>query len=51
MHITLTGKQISISNSYRSHVEQAIATAVDKYFGTAIEPNVVLSREGRMIHA
>ncbi|MFO0996904.1 MAG: ribosome-associated translation inhibitor RaiA [Alphaproteobacteria bacterium] len=51
MHITLTGKQISIGDSFRTHVEEAISAAVDKYFGNAIEANVVLSRNGPLMRA
>lgn len=51
MHITLTGKQINIGDSFRGHVEQAITSAVDKYFGDAMEANVVLSRHGPMMRA
>jgi ribosomal subunit interface protein len=45
MQVTVTGKQIDVGDSLRSHVEAATTTIVEKYFGRAIEAHVVFSRE------
>ena len=45
MQVTVTGKQIDVGDSLRSHAEAATTTIVEKYFGRAIEAHVVFSRE------
>ncbi|MBM3559363.1 MAG: ribosome-associated translation inhibitor RaiA [Alphaproteobacteria bacterium] len=51
MQITVTGKQIDVGDSLRSHIGEALAATVDKYFGKAIEATVVMSREGHLFRA
>jgi ribosome hibernation promoting factor len=51
MQLTVTGKQIEIGNALRDHVEAAIAAILGKYFKTAIEGHVVLSREAHLSRA
>lgn len=46
MQVSITGKQIDVSDAFRSQVEGRLATVVDKYFGNAIEAHVTLSRDG-----
>ncbi|HEY4134414.1 MAG TPA: ribosome-associated translation inhibitor RaiA [Alphaproteobacteria bacterium] len=48
MQISVSGKQIDIGDALRSHVEEHLATSVEKYFGNAIEGNVVFSREAHL---
>jgi ribosomal subunit interface protein len=50
MHLTVRGKQIAVGEALRRHVEAALKTLLDKYFGTAIEAHVVFSREAHLIH-
>ncbi|MGE0254540.1 MAG: ribosome-associated translation inhibitor RaiA [Alphaproteobacteria bacterium] len=51
MQITVTGKQIDVGDSLRSHIGESLDGIVDKYFGTAIEAAVVMSREGHLFRA
>jgi len=51
MQITVTGKQIDVGDSLRSHIGEALDGIVGKYFGTAIEAAVVMSREGHLFRA
>ncbi len=45
MQVTVTGKQMDVGDSLRSHAEAATAAIADKYFGRAIEAHVVFCRE------
>ncbi|HXZ00765.1 MAG TPA: ribosome-associated translation inhibitor RaiA [Stellaceae bacterium] len=45
MQVTVTGKQMDVGESLRSHAEAATAAIADKYFGKAIEAHVVFCRE------
>jgi ribosomal subunit interface protein len=47
MQLTVTGQQIDVGESLRTHAEAMLAGMVDKYFGHAIEASVVFSRESR----
>src|SRR3546814_1099569 len=51
MQVTLTGQHIDVGNALRSHVEDVLAATIDKYFGEAIEANVVISREAFRLRA
>src|SRR3546814_8189662 len=51
MQVTLTGQHIDVGNALRSHVEDVLAATIDKYFGDAIEANVVISREAFRLRA
>ena len=51
MQLTVTGKQIHVGAALRGHVESVFEEILDKYFKTAIEAHVVLSREAHLIHA
>jgi len=51
MHVLITGKQIDIGGTLRSHVEDRLASGVAKYFDRAIEAHVVFSREGPLYRA
>jgi ribosomal subunit interface protein len=45
MQLTVTGKQIEIGEALRRHIEDSLGSVLDKYFKTAIEAHVVLSKE------
>lgn len=51
MQLTVTGKQIDIGPALRTHVESSLASILDKYFKTAIEAHVVVSKEAHLIRA
>jgi ribosome hibernation promoting factor len=51
MQLTITGKQIDIGEALRTHVESSLASILDKYFKTAIEAHVVVSKEAHLIRA
>jgi ribosome hibernation promoting factor len=45
MQLTVTGKQIEIGEALRRHIESSLGSILEKYFKTAIEAHVVLSKE------
>jgi ribosomal subunit interface protein len=51
MQLSVTGKQIDIGQALQEHVTEALNGAVEKYFGNAMDGNVVFSREAHEIHA
>jgi ribosomal subunit interface protein len=51
MQLTTTGKQIEIGVALRRHVEASLASTLEKYFKTAIEAHVVVSREAHLTRA
>ena len=51
MQLTVTGKQVDVGDALRRHVESALDSLLDKYFGAAIEAHAVFAREGHLIHA
>ena len=50
MQLTVTGKQVDVGDALRRHVESALDSLLDKYFGAAIEAHAVFAREGHLIH-
>ena len=46
MRITVTGKQVDVGDTLRTHVEERITAGTEKYFGDPIDAQVVFSREG-----
>ena len=46
MKVTLSGKQVDISDKLRNHVEEAISGSVEKYFSAPISCSVAFSKEG-----
>ena len=46
MQISVTGKQLDVSDAFRGHIEDRLVATVSKYFGNAIEAHVTVSREG-----
>jgi ribosomal subunit interface protein len=47
MQVVVTGKQLSVGDALRGHVEKNLADSVAKYFENAIEASVVFSRQGK----
>jgi ribosomal subunit interface protein len=45
MNITISGKQVELSDALRVHVEQDLGTIAGKYFDHAQEARVTFSRE------
>ena len=45
MQITLSGNQVDISDRLRSHVEEAVLNAVNKYFPAPISCAVSFTKE------
>ncbi len=51
MQLTVTGKQIQIGAGLRGHVETSLDAVLGKYFKTAIEAHVVVTKEAHLVHA
>ncbi len=51
MQLSVNGRQIDIGDALRSHIEDSLNSIFEKYFGSAIDANVTLSRAGVMYHA
>jgi ribosomal subunit interface protein len=51
MQVTVTGKQMDVGDSLRSHAATMTTTIVERYFGKATEAHVVFSRERHFINA
>ena len=51
MKITLTGKQVDISDRLRNRVEEAVENAVNKYFNAPISCSVAFSKDGEDFRA
>src|SRR5215472_3436634 len=45
MQLSITGKQVEIGEALRRHVDVSLAAILERYFKTAIEAHVVLTRE------
>lgn len=51
MQVSVKGKQLDIGDALRSHVENSLDRILSKYFGTAIEAHVTISREAHLYRA
>jgi len=51
MHLTVTGKQTDTGDALRRHVEASLGSILGKYFKTAIEAHVVVSKEAHLTRA
>lgn len=51
MQLSVTGKQTEIGESLRRHVEGSLGSILDKYFKTAIEAHVIISKEAHLSRA
>jgi ribosomal subunit interface protein len=48
MQLTITGKQIEVGETLRSHIDASLAAILERYFKTAIEAHVVLTKEAHL---
>jgi ribosomal subunit interface protein len=51
MQLSVTGKQTEIGEALRRHVEGSLSSILDKYFKTAIEAHVIVSKEAHLSRA
>lgn len=51
MQITVTGKQLDVSDAFREHARLGLEAAAEKYFANAMEGSVVIGREGAEVRA
>jgi ribosomal subunit interface protein len=51
MQLTVTGKQVDIGDALRGHIESSLGSILEKYFKTAIEAHVVVSKEAHLVRA
>ena len=51
MQLTVKGKHLDVGDAFRTHATDSMATLFDKYFGDAIEAQVMLAREAHLYHA
>ncbi len=51
MQLSVKGKQLSVGDALRTHVDESLSRILDKYFGDAIEAGVTFSREGHSYRA
>ena len=48
MQLSITGKQTEIGEALRHHIEGSLGSILDKYFKTAIEAHVIVSKEAHL---
>ena len=51
MQLTVTGKQLDVGDALRRHVADSLEGILGKYFGSAIDASVILSREAYLYDA
>jgi ribosomal subunit interface protein len=51
MQLNVTGKQTEIGEALRRHIEGSLGSILDKYFKTAIEAHVIVSKEAHLSRA
>jgi len=51
MQLSVTGKQTEIGEALRRHVEGSLGSILEKYFKTAIEAHVIVSKEAHLSRA
>jgi ribosome hibernation promoting factor len=51
MQLSVTGKQTEIGEALRRHIEESLGSILDKYFKTAIEAHVIVSKEAHLSRA
>lgn len=51
MAFSVTGRHIDIGDALRGHVDATLESIFDKYFGGAIDADVIFAREGAFYHA
>jgi ribosomal subunit interface protein len=48
MQLTITGKQVELGEALRSHVDASLGAILEKYFKTAVEAHVVVTKEAHL---
>jgi ribosomal subunit interface protein len=48
MQLTITGKQVELGETLRNHVDASLDAILDKYFKTAVEAHVVVTKEAHL---
>jgi ribosomal subunit interface protein len=51
MQLSVSGKRLDVGDSLRTHVGKILQTAVDRYFGRALEGKVVFERQRHLFRA
>jgi len=51
MQLSVSGKRLDVGDSLRVHVASSLGTAVDRYFGKAIEGKVTFERQRHLFRA
>src|SRR6201987_4432051 len=51
MQLSVTGKQTEIGEALRRHVDGSLGSILEKYFKTAIEAHVIVSKEAHLSRA
>jgi len=51
MQLSVTGKQTEIGEALRRHIEDSLGSILGKYFKTAIEAHVIVSKEAHLSRA
>lgn len=51
MQLSVTGKQTDIGEALRRHIEDSLGSILEKYFKTAIEAHVIVSKEAHLSRA
>jgi ribosomal subunit interface protein len=51
MQLSVTGKQTEIGEALRRHIEGSLGSILEKYFKTAIEAHVIVSKEAHLSRA
>jgi ribosomal subunit interface protein len=51
MQLSVSGKRLDVGDSLRSHVATTLGSAVDRYFGRAIEGKVTFERQRHLFRA
>jgi ribosomal subunit interface protein len=48
MQLTITGKQVELVEAFRNHVAASLDAILEKYFKTAVEAHVVVTKEAHL---
>jgi ribosomal subunit interface protein len=48
MQLTITGKQVEFGEALRNHVDASLGAILEKYFKTAVEAHVVVTKEAHL---
>jgi ribosomal subunit interface protein len=48
MQLTITGKQVELGEAFRNHVDTSLGAILEKYFKTAVEAHVVVTKEAHL---